>query len=96
MLLRRLLILPIRAYQILLSPLLGQNCRFQPTCSDYAQEAISRHGPVRGIGLAARRLLRCNPFTRLEGGWAYDPVPEKHSHHAGCGHHEEKISGAVE
>lgn len=96
MLLRRLLILPIQAYQILLSPLLGQNCRFQPTCSDYAREAIAAHGPVKGITLGIRRLLRCNPLTRLDGGWAYDPVPGCEAGHQGCGPHGDKINGAVE
>ena len=63
----------IRAYQRILSPALGRNCRFAPSCSTYAAEAISRHGAVRGTGLAVRRLARCQPLT--EGG--YDPVPER-------------------
>jgi putative membrane protein insertion efficiency factor len=61
----------IRAYQLTLSPLLGPACRFEPSCSRYASEAIERHGPWRGGVLAARRLLRCHPFR--PGG--YDPVP---------------------
>ena len=64
----------IRLYQWTLSPLLGPKCRFHPSCSHYAYEAISRHGAPRGLRLAAWRLLRCSPFTR--GG--YDPVPEPH------------------
>ena len=63
--------LPIRAYQRFLSPLLPRTCRYHPTCSAYALEAVSRHGVVKGLGLAAWRLLRCNPLT--DGG--YDPVP---------------------
>ncbi|MEX1006075.1 MAG: membrane protein insertion efficiency factor YidD [Acidimicrobiia bacterium] len=63
----------IRVYQRLLSPTLGRNCRFAPSCSTYAAEAITRHGAVRGTGLAFRRLGRCQPLT--EGG--YDPVPER-------------------
>lgn len=61
----------IRLYQIVLSPYLGRECRFQPTCSHYADEAIARHGPVRGSMLALRRLLRCRPG----GGNGFDPVP---------------------
>jgi putative membrane protein insertion efficiency factor len=61
----------IRAYQYVLRPLLGQNCRFAPSCSDYAREAVLRHGAARGSWLAVRRILRCHPYH--EGG--YDPVP---------------------
>ncbi len=61
----------IRAYQLLISPLLPPSCRFLPSCSDYAAEAIERHGPFRGMRLAVRRLLRCHPW----GGSGYDPVP---------------------
>lgn len=61
----------VRAYQWTLRPLLGGNCRFYPSCSDYAVEALRQHGAVRGAGLAAWRILRCNPWH--EGG--YDPVP---------------------
>lgn len=68
----KLLVAPIRFYQLYLSPLKGPTCRFTPTCSEYARVAILRHGPVRGLWLAIRRLLRCHPFNR--GG--YDPVPD--------------------
>ncbi len=61
----------LRLYKVILSPLLPPACRYYPTCSDYAAGAIVRHGAARGSLLAARRLLRCNPFTL--GG--YDPVP---------------------
>lgn len=61
----------IRAYQVVISPLLGPACRFEPSCSRYAAEAIRRHGVVRGATLAARRLARCHPFH--PGG--FDPVP---------------------
>jgi len=61
----------IRGYRYLLSPWLGQHCRFHPSCSCYALEAISRHGAYYGAWLAARRLLRCHPWH--EGG--IDPVP---------------------
>jgi hypothetical protein len=60
---RRLLVLPIRMYQLLISPLLGPRCRFYPSCSAYALEAILRHGVLRGPWLAARRLLRCHPWN---------------------------------
>lgn len=61
----------VRGYQLLLSPLLGNNCRFQPTCSQYCIEAIERHGVLRGGWLALRRIGRCHPW----GGSGYDPVP---------------------
>ena len=61
----------IRAYQLVLRPVLGPNCRFSPSCSDYALQALDRHGVVRGAGLAFLRILRCNPWN--EGG--VDPVP---------------------
>jgi uncharacterized protein len=61
----------VRGYQLFLSPLLPPSCRFTPSCSQYAREAIMRHGAVRGTWLAARRLVRCHPFN--PGG--FDPVP---------------------
>ncbi len=61
----------IRVYQLVLRPVLGPNCRFSPSCSDYALEALDRHGVVRGAGLAGLRILRCNPWH--PGG--HDPVP---------------------
>ncbi len=70
-----LLILPIRFYQVAISPLLPAACRFTPTCSQYAVEAIRIHGPLRGLWLALRRILRCHPW----GGSGYDPVPPKRS-----------------
>ena len=66
-----LLVLPIRFYQMGISPLLGPSCRFTPTCSEYAKQAIMKHGPIKGLGLAIWRILRCNPW----GGSGYDPVP---------------------
>jgi putative membrane protein insertion efficiency factor len=62
----------IKAYRLVLSPWLGGSCRFVPSCSSYALEAIERHGPCRGGWLALRRLARCRPG----GGSGYDPVPE--------------------
>lgn len=70
---RRLLILLIGAYRYLISPFLGNNCRFYPSCSCYAQEAIGTHGVWRGLWLSVRRLSRCHPWH--PGG--IDPVPEK-------------------
>lgn len=76
-LLARLLVaaltLPIRAYQLVVSPLLGPRCRFYPSCSSYAIEAIRHHGPFRGTWLAGRRLIRCHPWN--PGG--LDPVPTR-------------------
>jgi putative membrane protein insertion efficiency factor len=68
---RRMLGAAIRGYQLVVSPLLPPSCRFNPSCSQYALEAIRRHGAVRGCWLAARRLARCHPFH--PGG--FDPVP---------------------
>ena len=64
----------LRCYQAVFSSLMPIGCKFYPSCSHYAHEAISRHGALPGLRLAAWRLLRCSPFTR--GG--YDPVPEPH------------------
>ena len=69
--LARALLLMIRGYQRGISPFLPPACRYTPTCSEYAAEAIRRHGSSRGSWLAARRLLRCHPW----GGSGYDPVP---------------------
>lgn len=71
----QLLILPIRFYQGAISPLLPAACRYTPTCSRYAIEAIQVHGPWRGSLLAIRRILRCHPW----GGSGYDPVPPKNN-----------------
>ena len=67
----QMLALPIRAYRLLWSPWVGHNCRYQPTCSAYALEALERHGALKGSWLAARRIGRCHPF----GASGYDPVP---------------------
>jgi uncharacterized protein len=69
--LSRLCVLTIRGYQVTLSPLLPTGCRYTPSCSQYAVEAIERYGALRGMWMGARRILRCHPFRR--GG--YDPVP---------------------
>jgi putative membrane protein insertion efficiency factor len=68
---RLTLLLLVRAYQLLLSPLVGPVCRYAPSCSSYAAGALVTHGAVKGSWLAARRVLRCHPWA--EGGW--DPVP---------------------
>ena len=68
----RLLALPVRAYRTVLSPWIGHGCRFQPTCSRYALDALERHGALRGGAMAAWRVLRCNPW----GGSGYDPVED--------------------
>lgn len=68
---QKLLILPIRFYQLAISPYTARSCRYHPTCSAYAVEAIQKHGVWRGSYLAARRLLSCHPW----GGCGYDPVP---------------------
>ena len=82
--LRAALIAPIRLYQWTLSPLLGVNCRYAPSCSAYAVEAIATHGALRGGWLGLKRILRCHPW----GGSGYDPVPAARTedHHAACHH----------
>ncbi len=66
-----LLLLPIWIYQKAISPYTPPSCRFTPTCSEYARQALLKHGPVKGLYLAIRRILRCHPW----GGSGYDPVP---------------------
>jgi putative membrane protein insertion efficiency factor len=73
---KSVLLAGVRGYQYLVSPMLGNNCRFYPSCSDYAREALERHGSLRGSWLAVRRLCRCQPFH--PGG--YDPVPDPLEH----------------
>lgn len=70
--LARLLALPVRAYRLTLSPWVGFNCRFQPTCSAYALEALEAHGGLKGGWMAIRRIMRCHPW----GGSGHDPVPD--------------------
>jgi putative membrane protein insertion efficiency factor len=68
---QKIILAMIRAYQLVLSPFLGQHCRFTPSCSQYAQEAIRKYGAARGSWLGFKRIIRCQPFC--EGG--HDPVP---------------------
>ena len=63
----------IRLYQLILSPLLGSNCRFMPTCSEYAMESLKSHGLIKGIFLTLKRIGKCHPW----GGHGYDPIPTK-------------------
>jgi putative membrane protein insertion efficiency factor len=87
---KTLLLMLVRAYQLGVSPFLGQNCRFYPSCSNYAVEAIREYGAFKGSLLATRRLCKCHPWH--PGG--LDPVPKKSSSEAapttacGCGHSE--------
>jgi len=81
---KRLLLGLVRLYQYLISPLLGPRCRFHPSCSHYAIEALERHGALRGSWLALRRLLRCHPWH--PGG--YDPVPPAHANCPREHHHD--------
>jgi len=68
---KKLLLIPIKFYQYFISPLTGQNCRYYPTCSAYAIEALEKYGSLKGTTLAVKRVLRCHPFHT--GG--FDPVP---------------------
>jgi putative membrane protein insertion efficiency factor len=70
---KRIVLAPIRAYSRWISPIRGRRCKYEPTCSAYATEAIERFGAVRGLVHAAYRLVRCNPFSH--GG--FDPVPDR-------------------
>ena len=70
-LLVNILILPIEFYRKVISPMTPPSCRFTPTCSQYAIEALRKHGPIKGLYLAIRRILRCHPWV----GSGYDPVP---------------------
>ena len=63
----------LKAYKLTLSPLIGRQCRFSPSCSEYAAQALIEHGPARGAYLSVRRVCRCNPW----GGSGYDPVPPR-------------------
>lgn len=73
---RYLLLIPIKFYQLFISPLLGANCRFHPTCSQYAYDAVKTHGFFKGLSLSIKRIGKCHPWH--EGG--FDPVPKKHTH----------------
>lgn len=73
---RRLLMGLVYGYRYLVSPILGPRCRYLPSCSEYAAEALEKHGVFRGGWLTLKRLGRCHPLTWLGGGSGYDPVPE--------------------
>ncbi len=84
---KKLLLILLRAYQLGISPFLGPNCRFYPSCSEYAAEAVREHGALKGTALTAVRLCKCHPWH--EGG--VDPVPRNHAKNPsttarGCGH----------
>ena len=80
----KLLVWLLRAYQLLLSPMMGQSCRFYPTCSNYAIEAVRIHGAARGSLLAARRVCKCHPWN--EGGVdLVPPAPDKNASPTACG-----------
>jgi len=68
-----LLLLPVYFYRKCISPLTPPSCRYRPTCSAYAVEAIKKHGPIKGLYLSVWRILRCHPW----GGYGYDPVPDE-------------------
>ena len=70
---KKITIFLVKAYQITISPLIGSNCRFQPTCSQYMIDAIDNHGVMKGLSLGIKRISKCHPF----GSSGYDPVPKK-------------------
>ncbi len=80
--LARVLSAPIHLYRLAISPVLPNACRYQPSCSAYALEAMERHGAAKGFWLALRRVLRCHPW----GGHGYDPVPGPGDNRTSCGH----------
>lgn len=90
---RLVLLALIRGYQLLVSPLFPPSCRYFPTCSEYARQAVLAHGPLAGSWLATKRLLRCHPW----GGLGYDPVPGKApaalGRGAGCHHLDHHLPG---
>ncbi|HWA91188.1 MAG TPA: membrane protein insertion efficiency factor YidD [Rhizomicrobium sp.] len=71
------LLAPVLAYRRFISPLFPPVCRFQPTCSEYAMDALRIHGPLKGLALTVKRLSRCHPITWLGGASGFDPVPPK-------------------
>jgi putative membrane protein insertion efficiency factor len=73
---RVLFLIPVKLYQWLISPLLGNNCRHIPSCSEYTFEAIQEHGAIKGIGLGVKRICKCHPWAEAK----FDPVPKKLSH----------------
>jgi uncharacterized protein len=75
-----LLSAPIHAYRFFVSPLMPASCRFTPSCSTYALNALDQHGPVKGLWLTARRLARCHPISWLGGSSGFDPVPHSKRH----------------
>lgn len=74
-----ILIIPVRFYQIFISPFLGRNCRYTPTCSSYMIDAVEEHGLIKGGWFGIKRFCKCHPFakTHLEKTKGYDPVPKK-------------------
>jgi uncharacterized protein len=66
-----LLVLPVKFYQFIISPMIGPSCRYTPTCSAYTIEALKKHGPLKGLWLSIKRIASCNPW----GGHGHDPVP---------------------
>ena len=68
-----ILVFLIKSYQLLISPILGQNCRYLPTCSEYSAQSIREHGVIKGIALSLKRISKCHPW----GSHGYDPVPKK-------------------
>ena len=86
----RVMIWALKGYKLAISPWFGAACRYEPTCSAYAEEAIRLHGPVRGVWLGARRIARCHPW----GGSGYDPVPQPRSAtYIDCAHHIHDVPG---
>lgn len=77
----------IRSYQLLLGPFMGGACRFEPSCSVYAMEAIEAHGAIRGVGLSLRRIARCHPFATP----GFDPVPPRVCDGTLAGDHDARI-----
>ena len=73
----KILIFIIKFYKLIISPLLGNNCRYLPTCSEYFQDCLNKYGPIKGTLKGTKRILSCHPVKILGGGQGYDPLKEK-------------------
>lgn len=81
---RKIAVLPVKIYMLVLAPVTGNQCRFYPTCSLYMLRAIYRHGVLKGVAMGLGRIGRCHPYARVQRWW--DPVPSQHRLRSRCQH----------